>query len=515
MYRLFTGKVTEMAIDLSEHTMVIHNKISPSEAHYLCSLYGKSLSKNVELSGTDINIAGINQINIKGTKIPESGNWIYDVKIKVNVGRLIKQTKVAMLVLNKRNVNAIIKRLDAIFTNTFAFKQKHCNSAEWYIERIDCGIDLKLGTDDETVLKAFIKALHDSFDSSNYRGVQYSKYKGWDAPEVQYESITLETEGYQNGNPLYKYNIYYKLLQLMKYAEEHGYTLSKEEIDEIKDVIRIEKQIDDVSKVFGCSSKLGTLLNEDVTEKIMNNIIKEMKLFFGSGDYLTYEDGLARIYSSIYDIDTQNFMAAVYVYTSSDGYPALLEFIEEQIKGSGGTEADVRRKYKDIAKARKQLERLGISVASVHDMQSIKGVSTLLDEELKVRAKPRKKHKFCEIKPVPVESGRTRYMCKPTIYSETGDFKRTTIASSTGGTREECEINVLEKIRKNLNIRFNSFAGQPEKQIECCENAMYDCERFSTIVKSKTVQKLLVEAEKQLTEKISKLQEEILYGKQQ
>ena len=86
-----------MAIDLSAHTMVIHNRISASEAHYLCNLYGKSLSKNVEIAGTDIKIAGINQINISGNKIPESGIWTYNVKIKVNVGRLIKKTKAAML----------------------------------------------------------------------------------------------------------------------------------------------------------------------------------------------------------------------------------------------------------------------------------------------------------------------------------------------------------------------------------------------------------------------------------
>lgn len=104
------------------------------------------------------------------------------------------------------------RRLNEIFTKTFVFKQKHCDSAEWYMERIDCGIDLKLGTDDEEVLKAYIKALHDSFDSNNYRGVRYSQYKGWDAPEVQYESVTLETAGCKNGNSLYKYNIYCKLL---------------------------------------------------------------------------------------------------------------------------------------------------------------------------------------------------------------------------------------------------------------------------------------------------------------
>lgn len=495
--------------------MVIHNKISPSEARYLCSLYGKSLSKNVELSGTDIKIAGINQINIVGTKIPTSGNWTYDVKIQVNLGRLIKQTKVAMLVLNKRNATAIIKRLNEIFTKTFAFKPKHCDSAEWFMERIDCGIDLKLGTDDEAVLKAIIKALHSSFDSNNYRGVQYSHYKGWDAPEVQFESITLETAGYERGNPLYRYNIYYKLLQLVKYAQKHGLTLTQEEIDEIRNVIRIEKQIDDVSKVFGCSNKLGTLLDEDVTEKVMNSIIKEMKLFFGTGDYLTYEEGVARIYASNYDLQTQNTMGAVYAYVDSYGYSALLGELEQTIKANGGTDADVINKHKEIAQIRKQIEALGIAVTTIHNVASMKGIGTLLDDELTARAKPRKKHKFSEIKPVKEPSGRIRYMCKPTIQSEIGEFKRTTIASSVGGSREECEVNVFEKIRSNLNTYYQSLAGKPEEQIKCCEGAYYDYERFRTIVQSKTVRNDVDLMLDKIATRILKKQEEILYGNQQ
>lgn len=494
-----------MAVDLSGHTMVIHNKISASEARYLCSLYGVSLSKNVEISGTDIKIAGINEISMTGTKIPDSGNWTYDVKLQVNLGRLIKQTKVAMLVLNKRNVTAIIKRLNEIFTKIFSFKQKHCDSAEWYMERFDCGIDLKLGTDDEAVLKAIIKALHTSFDGNNSRGVQYSKYKGYNAPEVQYESVTLETAGYNHGNPLYKYNIYYKLVQLIKYAQKHGYTLSQEEIDEIKDVIRIEKQIDDVSKVFGCSSKLSTLLNEDVTEKVMDNIIKEMKLFFGTGDYLTYEEGVARIYASKYDLLTQNAMGAVYAYMDSHSYSALLDEVEHRVRGNGGTDTDVKSKHQEIFNIRKKLEMLGVSVASVKYVDSMKGISTLLDDASVAKVKPRKKHKFSEIKPVTEPSGRVRYKCKPTIFSETGEFKRTTIASSVGGTREECEINVFEKIRYNLNQRYQSLKHQTEEKIKCCEDACSDYERFRTIVQSKKVQKDIDDMLEKISTRILKL----------
>lgn len=508
-----------MTMDLSVHTMVIHNKISSSEARHLCSLYDKSLSKNVELSGTDIKIAGINQINMKGSQIPDSGVWTYDIWIQVNVGRLIKQAKVAMLVLNKRNANAIIKRLTNIFTKTFCFKEKHCDSAEWHISRFDCGLDLKLGTDDDSVLKAFIKALHTSFDSGNVRGVQYSEYKGYDEPQVQYESVTLETAGYKKGNPLYRYNIYYKLLQLLQKSQELGFTLSQDEINEAKEVIRIEKQIDDVSKIFGCSSKLSTLLNEDVTEKVMNSIIKEMKLFFGTGDYLTYEQGVARINASNHDKVTRDKMVIVYAYTKSESYSALLDDVARTIKANGGSDADVTDIHKDIAMLRKHIEALGISVASVQGVSSMKGISTLLDEELTARAKPRKKHQFSEIVKVPVKRVKghdsSRYMCKPTIQLEDGTIDRTSIASSVGGTREECEVKVFEKIRYNLNTYYKSLAGQPEKQIECCENAIYDYERFRTIVQSKTVRKDIDVMLDKIKARITKKQEECLYGKQQ
>ena len=58
------------------------------------------------------------------------------------------------------------------------------------------------------------------------------------------------------------------------------------------------------------------LLNEDVTEKVMNSIIKEMKLFFGTGDYLTYEQGVARINASNHDKVTRDKMVIVYAFLS-------------------------------------------------------------------------------------------------------------------------------------------------------------------------------------------------------
>ena len=411
--------------------------------------------------------------------------------------------KEILLVFNKHNVSEIIRRMNEIFTMKFAFNPKHSDVTEWYIERFDCGIDLKLGTDDEGILKCFIRALHDSFDKYNFRGVQYSEYKGWDVPEVRYESITLETAGYKNGNPLYRYNIYYKLLELVKYASEHGKILSQEEMEEIKDVVRIEKQIDDVAKIFGCSNKVGTLLNEEVTEKVMNNIVKEMKLFFGEGDYVSYEEGVRRIYDSQYTLEEKNAMSSVYAYVYDNGYSALLDYCKGEVLSHGGDDAAVKKKYKELSDIKAKIEGLGVSVAAVHNTTAMKGIGTLLDEELKRRAKPRKKHKFSEIMFV---SESARYMCKPTLYKEDGTRGRTSIASSVGGTREECEEKVYEKIRWNLNRRYESLHGKVVEQIECCKAFYSDFSNFRTIVQSNAVLGTIDAMLEKITARIKKLE---------
>lgn len=504
-----------MAVDLSVHTMVIRNRVSSSEASYLCRMFGKSLSKNVEISGSDIKIAGINQINIKGMRIPSSGIWTYDIEIMVNVGRLIGKTNYAMLVLDKHNAKAVVRTLDNILMNKFALKNKHCRSADWHIKRLDCGIDLRLCTDEEAVYRATIKALHDSFDSNNSRGIQYEKYKGYDAPNIRYESITLETSGYQNGKPNYRYNIYHKFRQLQKYALEYGIQLSQDDIDEVKNVIRIEKQIDDVSKILGGGNRLGLLLDEYVTEKVMNTIVKEVRLLFGTGDYLAYDEAVAIIYASEYELQEQNRMAAIYAYVYDNGYPALLDYFKQNVLSHGGTEAVVGDYYKEVAQIRKRIEALGISIASVHSDTSVKGISTVLDEELKAREKPRKKRRFCNIIRVHEKSGNVRYKCNPTLHHADGTTYRPSVSGAVGGSYEDCERKVFEKIRSNLNQNYPSLSGKPEEQIRCCEYAFEEYSNFRTVVKSKAVIKDIDLMLEKITNAIAKKRRCIAWNLQQ
>ncbi len=500
-----------MEMDLSVHTMCIHHLISKVEAESICYLYGKPFSKDVLINGSDIKTAGINQIEIRGTKIPASGQWVYDIKIRVNAGRLVGKTRAAMLVMDQANSEAVIKKLDRYFIKELHLKPKHCKASEWYLSRLDCGIDIrlctdaglctdaKLCTDYGILLQSYMKALHDSFDGANCRGVQYSKYLGYDAPEVKHESVTLETSGYGRGSPNYKYNIYYKLMQVLKHSRETGMPLSQEEVAEIWDVLRVEKQIDDVSKVLGKGS-LGQLLDGAVRDKAMGGIVREVRLLFGAGDYHPYDQAVREIYSSPYDIRDQNRMGAVYAYVSLHGYPALLDYLSQAITAMGGTEEDVARMKKEANMARKSLEKMDISVASAEGEQPMKGIVALLEEESVKRRRPRKKGRFCNIRPCQERSGGIRYKCNPTLHHADGTTFRMSLSGKVGGTREECEMAVLEAIRSNLNANYFSLAGRPGEQMECCGYAREELMGLLTVAEDDSVR----EAIQQMIEKIDK-----------
>lgn len=283
-----------MANDLFAHTINIRNWISVREVENLCNKYGVQCLNEFTITG--IKIAGINQLNFKRNLTYPNGKKVdrYDMEIQINLGRLLKKSTVAMVAVNNKSVTAMIQKLNKILSSDFGLNMKHTDSSKWNISRFDCGIDLRLCTDNPTVLREYIRLLHDSFDVENSRNISFSNYKtnkNWD--DIRHESITLSTQGESTNEQRYKYNIYYKLQQLMAYAHDKGIILTNNEIKEIKDVIRIEKQIYQVDKVFKRSSKLASLLDENLTEKLMAGIVKEMQIMFGYGNYLSDKEALS------------------------------------------------------------------------------------------------------------------------------------------------------------------------------------------------------------------------------
>jgi len=477
-----------MENDLYAHTLDIRNWISVKEAQELCQRYNVKLANETVI--TNVKIAGINQIYLKRNKAYANGKKIdrYGIDIQLNVGRLLKKSKVAMTVINNKSVTQMIKTLNNIFSKDFGFNFKHSDSSKWTISRLDCGVDLKLCTDNPTILREYIRLLHDSFDVNNSKNIKYSDYKtgkSWD--EIKYESITLTTSGEATNDQLYKYNIYYKLQQLLAYAKDKGITLSQDEIDEVANVIRIEKQINQVGKVFGKSSSLASLLDESLTEKLMKNIVKDMLLLFGKGDYLSDTEALSRIYQSKYSEAVQDDLSIMYENIKCVGYQKYIETEIGILKVQGASKCEIEETIKSIKAKRKKLEDIGISIATTEIAPALTNINTLLEQQMIKTKKPRKKGKFGAIYEVPEPSGKTRFKCNASLYNFDGTKKRYSVASSVGGTREECEKKIYKTFIKVFNNNISIAGNNREAFIDCYEYALEDLENFKTVITSADV----------------------------
>lgn len=496
-----------MENDLYAHTLDIRNWISVKEAQELCQRYKIKFDDEIVITG--VKIAGVNQIYLKHNKVYKDGKKIdrYGIEIQLNVGRLLKKSKVAMTVINNKSVTQMIKTLNNIFSKDFGFNFKHSDSSKWTISRLDCGVDLKLCTDNPTILREYIRLLHDSFDVKNSKNIKYSDYKtdkSWD--EIKYESITLTTSGEATNDQLYKYNIYYKLQQLLAYAKDKGITLSQDEIDEVANVIRIEKQINQVGKVFGKSSSLASLLDESLTEKLMKNIVKEMLLLFGKGDYLSDTEALSRIYQSKYSEAVQDDLSVMYENIKCVGYGKYIETEIGILKVKGASQDEIEEAVKTIKEKRKKLEDIGISIAATEIAPSLTNINTLLEQQLIKTKKPRKKGKFGSIAERKTQSGKKRFMCNMSLHNFDGYTRpRTSVASSTGGTREECEQKALIKINEVLQENLSMVGNDKRAIADCFEYCLQDLEAFKTIVESATVSNAVDTAIKKIQIKLISL----------
>ncbi|MGD9581992.1 MAG: hypothetical protein AB7V50_11515, partial [Vampirovibrionia bacterium] len=429
-----------MANDLYVHTIDIRNWISPNEAQRICELFNAPYEDTVVITNTKI--TGINQLTMKRNKFKTKDKLVdrFNLEIRINLGRLLKISSVGMILLNHKTVNALIEKLNKILLTKFALNTGKIDSEKWHIKRLDCGFDLELYTDDPNILREYIKVLHDSFDHMNYRNISYSKYKtNKNSSDIRYESITLTTSGEGSNAQRYKYNIYYKLQQLLDYASDQGISLTEKEKSEIEKVIRIEKQIYDFGKVTKNRNQLSTLLDENVTEKLMDGIVNDLKILFGQGDYLTDLDALGIIFTADYSEDLQEKLSVFYESVKYYGYRSYVEIEVALLKTQSKSNAEIEAWIKQSKEYRMMLEEIGISVAASDIGNSLININTLIEEQCNKTKKPRAKKNFAEVFECKEPSGKSRYKCNPSLRQFDGSKKRTSLASSVGGSREECE----------------------------------------------------------------------------
>lgn len=472
----------ELDTDVQGHTMGIHYRISRFEAEHICTKYNIQFSSSADMKIDKPMLKGINEIGISpkprysraGKKLPPA----YEMSVVVNIRRAIGLSGVGMVSLSQENVQRMINSVDKSLTKLGLSFPK---SKDWYIKRLDAGFDVPLGTDDPMVIKEYVRILHYSFNLG-VRGYDYTKYYGYDKPEVREESVTI-----QNGSG--RYNIYYKLVQLLKLYPEQ---ITDEVRSEIADILRIEKQLGVIETDASINSKglenaIGTprtverLLDSGVTEKLARTILQDAKLLFGTGDYVPLHEGVQIIRTSNYTDEEKKWLEFLYMFVNQNGgYANAVKLLYRYAQGCGSTDSFKTYK-KSIDLSRMRIEKLGISIVESGIGYRLDGIDKLLENTVRMNRKPRCKGVFGKIRAYPQPSGKQRYKCNATLHDCNGKAITKSITGNVGASYDESDCQIFGKIVKHIKAEEAKCKLDVAKAVAYLEIALRDVENYKTL----------------------------------
>lgn len=460
-----------MSKGLGVHTIDIKHKISAWEARNLKRAFEVSL--NDKLCTTKLCPKGINELEIKENPVYKDGVLIkttYDLCLQINVGRLLGVSEVLMTVINRQTMKKAVSALNKIFSKDLGLFGKNSNAEDWTLSRLDCGFDLTLPP--ECVQTGiYIRLLHYALNLHNSRKCKIKGYKGSDEKKVLYESLRF-------GNDSYTYNIYLKYKQMLdKYGEK-----AEKYKGEIENTLRVEKQIigKGIAHYVGSPQKLSLLLKDDVIQKLMQSIVKEIRLFFGKGDFMSYDTIKKVIGQSKYSDDYEKMFCIILAMISKEGYEDFYKGFEKTCKQEG---VDFNWFMGIIKKHRQELEELGISVSQIlEDEAEFMGLNTLqgLYEQVKpdvpIPIAKGKKGKFGKIIWNDKEN---RYKCNFTIHSIREGNRRIAMADRD---KEKLKLEIFKKLGKVYKENADAVTSGERTLLDLVDKSQQDIELFKEVI---------------------------------
>lgn len=463
------------------HTLDIAHKISQMEVERIKRKY--RITKNEDIRITDTGISGINEIAVRRNPVYKDGAFLkyaYTLEAQVNVAKVINSSSVAMVDISNKNMSRMMGKLQETFINQIQLDISNCNMENWVLSRLDTGFDLKIPYTRLAELSVYMRLLNHSLNLENNRNCSYYKYKGHDKEEKKKESIALK-------NTLYRYNIYYKRKELILKGKRFK---SLDDWDKTDGVIRFEKQMEGkkISKVAGSPQKLGLLLDENVSSRLFSDVQADLEVFFGSGKYVSYREGMKIINRSKYSEAMKQYMKIVYTASTNYGFQYFMKCCMEHKEDMGGE--GVR---KDLLDARRNIEALGISVAGLsEDEVQMIGKDVLpninhlvrqikVDKEIK-----REKASFARIYP---DSKNKRFRCNPTIHDFNGKGIRKSLA---GESVEELEKIIAKNLYLSLKRNISQVVdGDLEAEARIIGQSLKEFEGFMELAGNQHVREIV------------------------
>ena len=252
------------------HTGEFKHWISETEANSLKGFF--SLTPNDELMDvTSFYQDGITKLWIK--EILNRQRMRYYLYMKINFSRVLKLSDHKIMPYTTANAKKAFKAINDVL-KILPLSERNNRFSEWTAERFDSAFDVYAERP-----ATLMQLLNSSVDLDNMKKCKRIEIPGKTLEQLKYESMRF-------GNTLFVYNVYVKLTEVFAKANEKGVTITMEELKEVRNILRVERQNHPEGIKQLLPNKIaGDLADAKVREVILKAMIDEMGIFFGKDDY--------------------------------------------------------------------------------------------------------------------------------------------------------------------------------------------------------------------------------------
>lgn len=431
------------------HTGAFKHQITQKEANAIKKFFGVDIDKPLE-NETHFYDKGITKLWIQQT--PTKRGMKYYLFIQINLSRVLGTGNHRIMPYSIQNIKKVIKAVNKIL-KILLVQDKNSKFQDWTVERFDTAFDIY-----EQHTPLLMQLLNDSLDLSNTR----KKCERLPIPDKTPEQLKYESMRF--GNSSYVYNTYVKLTEVLQKAKKNGRTVTKEETEEIQNILRIERQnhADAVKKMLP-HRKIADLTDDKVRTDILRIMIDETELFFGKRDFYSWK-GIVQKYCPEHKADISKVLDVMVRITNNS-----LEAAQD-----------------DYIKVADTFNNLGLSPVGIKkddaEQYGVHFVEGIYSRITAAYPRPLDKRQYNSF-PIPHRTGDGRMSANISLYSITDGKRTITVA---GRTLEDFEDKVLRKLKEVYLInRLYLKSNDPVERSMISKSSDY-IKRFYEAAKTET-----------------------------
>lgn len=394
------------------HTATAKHLITQKESNAVKKFFGVDIDKPLE-DETHFYEKGITKLWIQ--QIPTKRGTKYYLYMQMNFTRILGVGTHEIMPYSTANMKKAIKAVTRIL-KLLPLLEKNNKFQDWTAERIDTAFDIY-----EQHMPLLMRLLNDSLDLSNTR----KRCERLPIPDKTPEQ--LKSESMRFGNDSYVYNTYAKLTEVLQKAEKYGRIVTQEEIEEVRHILRIERQNHKSAvKELLPHRKISDLADDKVRTDILRIMVDEVALFFGKGDFYSWK-GIIQKYCPEYESDICE-IKDVMTQITLHSFEAAQEVYTKDVRGI--------------------FDKLGLSPVGIRQQCVIDFIQGIYNRITAAYPRPPDRRPYNSF-PVPHKTGDGRIGANIPLYSVNSD-KRT--ISVKGNSLEDYENKVFNRLRDTYLI---------------------------------------------------------------